>query len=707
MSKIKLLTLLLLTSGFAAHAQSSQSFNLLPVPKNLQLQEGAYTITPSFTISVKTSAPDTILVKAVNRMYQALNRRTGLYFSKEYISFNDNSDTSAFIVRVKKSGLPAIGTDESYTLNVTSNRITLDAATTSGALHGLQTLLQWCTKDARGFSFPTVTITDEPRFKWRGLMIDVSRHFMPIDVLQRNIEAMSAVKMNVLHLHLTDDQGFRIESKAYPQLYKKGSRGEYYTQAQMRDLISFAQDRGIVIVPEFDMPGHSKSWFAGYPELASAPGPYEPGPPVNFHDIKGTGLGAVMQFAATAPFPTMDPTKESTYVFLDRFFTEMAALFPSPYIHIGADENNGVQWKNNADIVAFMQKKKMATPHDLQAYFVSRVNQILAKKNKKMIGWEELFSKELPKDVTVQVWQNGAYLKKALDNGNPALISKGFYLDIFMPAYIHYNNSDIPSEANSSTQDGLKGGEAAQWTEIADKNNLETRIWPRAAAVAERLWSPAIVNNADDMYRRLFIVSHQLDIRGLQHISNYERSLRLYTNNEADTELKTLTDVLTPIKGYKKLFARISTPSRLSQTAPLTEVSDIIPVDAEVEWKFRSAVRSFLQNKDTVSENILNSYLTPWQDQQKSLEHLLSSSNQLGHIKEHSVNLSIVAAIGKTAMHNIKAGITPSDEYINASMVSLKNARQVYGDTELAIISEIESLIKQRMISLPDSYPPF
>ncbi len=707
MFKIKTLTLLLLINGIAAHAQLVQPSNLLPVPKNLQQQKGSFIITPDFTISVKTSSPDTILLKAVNRMFQALNRRTGVYFSKEYIGFKDNSDSSSLIVRVKKNVLPAIGTDESYSLNVTDYRITLEAATTAGALHGLQTLLQLSTKNGNEISFPSVTISDEPRFQWRGLMIDVSRHFMPIDVLERNIEAMSAVKMNVLHLHLTDDQGFRIESKAYPQLHKKGSRGEYYTQAQMKDLVSFAQDRGIVIVPEFDMPGHSKSWFAGYPQLASAPGPYEPGPPVNFEDIKGKGLGAVMQLVATAPFPAMDPTKESTYVFLDRFLSEMAALFPSPYIHIGADENNGVAWKNNPDIVAFMQKKKIATTHDLQAYFVGRVYQIIKKANKKMIGWEELFSKELPKDVTVQVWQNGAFLKTAMDNGNPALISRGFYLDIFMPAYIHYNNADVPSGLTPSSKDLLRGGEAAQWTEIADKNNIETRIWPRAAAVAERLWSPAAINNVDDMYRRLFIISQQLDHEGLQHIANYERSLRLYTNNEGYPELKTLTDVLTPIKGYKKLFAGISTPSRLAQTAPLTEVSDIVFVDSETGWKFRAAVQSYLQNKDSVSENILNNYLTLWQNQQKKLEHLLPSSKQLEKVKEHSRNLSIIAAIGKTAVHNIKAGITPSNEWINESMASLKNARQVYGETELAIVSEMESLIKQRLITLPASYPVF
>src|SRR4030095_6200130 len=150
-------------------------------------------------------------------------------------------------------------------------------------------------------------------------MIDVCRHFIPIDVLKRNIEAMASVKMNVLHLHLTDNEGFRIESRTFPQLHNKGSNGEYYTQAQVKDLISFAEERGIIIVPEFDMPGHSKSWFAGYPQLASSPGPYEPGPPIDFHSVQQFNIGSIMQLLSTAPFPALDPSKESTYEFLDKF----------------------------------------------------------------------------------------------------------------------------------------------------------------------------------------------------------------------------------------------------------------------------------------------------------------------------------------------------------------------------------------------------
>ncbi len=172
-----------------------------------------------------------------------------------------------------------IGMDESYRIQVSSNQIILDASTTIGALRGMQTIIQLLSNDETGFYIPIVNIEDAPKYAWRGLMIDVCRHFIPIDVLKRNLDAMAAVKMNVLHLHLSDDQGFRVESKVFPKLQSKGSNGDYYTQVQIRDLISYARNLGIMIVPEFDMPGHSTSWFAGYPELATKPGPYQPGSP--------------------------------------------------------------------------------------------------------------------------------------------------------------------------------------------------------------------------------------------------------------------------------------------------------------------------------------------------------------------------------------------------------------------------------------------
>ena len=698
----KLLAIISLFAAAKASSQIESSLNLLPVPKNIQVQQGSFTLTDDFSVAIHEPGADTIVVKAVNRMYQALNRRSGLYFKRRYISSKDNSATSALQIHVTKIAAPFIGVDESYSLTVTSDKIILNAPTSIGALHGLGTILQLLAKNDTGeFYFPGVIIQDAPRFPWRGLMIDVSRHFMPLDVLRRNIDAMATVKMNVLHLHLTDNEGFRIESKVFPQLQNKGSNGDYYTQAQIKDLIEFAEDRGIIIVPEFDMPGHTKSWFAGHPELASAPGPYEPGPPVDFHNVQQMNMSTIMQLVTTAPFPAFDPSKESTYQFIDKFIAEMSGLFPSPFIHIGADENNGVVWKNNPDIVAFMQAHHIENTHALQAYFVSRVREIVKKNHKQMIGWEEMFSKDIAPDATVQVWQNSAYTKKALEHGNPVLISKGFYLDQFMPAYIEYKNPELP-DSNSSQ---VRGGEAAEWTEIADKTNIETRIWPRAAAVAERLWSPASVTDTDDMYRRLFAVSEQLDEQGLQHIADYERGLRRISNEHFDA-VKTLADVLAPIRGYKKLFAQLGKPESVSyQTAPLVQVSDIVFVDSRVKWQFRNAVRSYLVNKDAASEAIIMAFLMRWQNNHEQLKNLFAYSSQLKAVEEHSKNLAAVSAIGIDALRKIKAGGSPDANWTNEKLAILKSANKSYGETELCIIPEIEALVSQRLAPLPASYP--
>jgi hexosaminidase len=703
----KIITILFLASGFAVKAQSTSSLNLLPVPSNIELKAGSFSLTENFTVAVHQATADTILIEAVNRMYQTLNRRSGLYFKQKYISSKNSSDTASLQVTVGKSVPPSPGADESYSLVITSDRVALKAPTTLGALHGLETILQLLSKRENGeFYFPSVAIQDAPRFSWRGLMIDVSRHFIPVDVLKRNIDAMAAVKMNVLHLHLTDNEGFRVESKTFPQLQNKGSNGDYYTQAQIKELISFAEGRGIIIVPEFDMPGHTKSWFAGYPQLASAPGPYEPGSPIDFHSVQQMNLGSIMQMLNNAPFPAIDPSRESTYEFIDKFIAEMSSLFSSPFIHIGADENNGVAWKNNPSIVAFMKTHDIPNTHELQAYFVERVNKIVAKHHKQMIGWEELFSKNLVKDVTVQVWQNPAYTKQALDNGNPVLISRGFYLDLFMPAYVHHNNPDLPAGLTGENTRQLRGGEAAQWAEVADKTNIETRIWPRAAAIAEKLWSDTLYNDADDLYRRLFVLSEQLDESGLQHVANYERALRRYANDEVGS-LKTLTDVLTPVKGYKKLFAQLMMPESMSyQTAPLIQVSDIVFVDSKVKWKFRAAVKSYLEHKEVGPETILRNYLQLWQNNNDQLKDLFVSSPQLKRVEEHSKNLSVIATIGLEAIDKLKSGTTDSN-WINEKLSFLKTTNQVYGETELSVIPEIEALVRQQMTPLPTTYPVF
>ena len=346
---------------------------------------------------------------------------------------------------------------------------------------------------------------------------------MPIEVVKRNLDGMAAVKLNVFHWHLSDDQGFRVESKLFPKLQVFGSDGLYYTQEQIRDVIAYAGDRGIRVVPEFDIPGHTTSWLVGYPELASAPGPYK--------IERNWGV-----FDAT-----MDPTRESTYQFLDAFIAEMAALFPDPFFHIGGDEVTGKQWKNSPRIRAFMRKNHLKGTEELQAYFNRRLQKVVAKHGKRMEGWDEILDPDLPKDIVIQSWRGQKSLAEAARHGFSSILSAGYYLDHMEPASTLDAVDPLDGAAASLSEEErarIIGGEIAMWGEFVSPENVASRIWPRAAAVAERLWSPQEVKDVSSMYRRLDqVITHQ---------SSYLPMLERLAAGGSLEPLKTLADVVEP-----------------------------------------------------------------------------------------------------------------------------------------------------------------
>src|SRR6266496_6867288 len=260
--------MLFFLASFAV-AQSQPQLNLMPMPASVQAGTGQLPITQSFSVAV-TGSQDALLDGEVQRFEEQLSRQTGIPFRAKAGA----TPTLQIHAEKGREAVQKLGEDESYELTVADSGAKLTAPTTLGVLRGLQTFLQLVQITPSGFAAPAVTIKDQPRFPWRGLLIDVSRHFIPIEVLKRNLDGMAAVKMNVLHWHLSDDQGFRVESKRFSKLTGMGSDGLYYTQAEIRDLIAYAHDRGIRVVPEFDTPGHSRSWFPGYLQLASNPGPF-------------------------------------------------------------------------------------------------------------------------------------------------------------------------------------------------------------------------------------------------------------------------------------------------------------------------------------------------------------------------------------------------------------------------------------------------
>ncbi len=350
-----------------------------------------------------------------------------------------------------------------------------------------------------------------------------------------------------------------------------------------------------------------------------------------------------------------------------------------------------------------MRKNNIANTHELQAYFVSRVQKLVSKHGKKMIGWDELFSKNLSKDVLVQVWQPMSaptLVHQIVSQGNPVILSKGLYLDQFMPAYIHYN-LEFPTEK-------ILGGEAAQWTEIADAENIETRIWPRAAAIAEKFWSSNTVSDPMDLYRRLFITSDHLSEVGLLHISNYDRMVLRFSAGYSYENTKRLMDVLTPVKGYKRLFGFISLPASASyQSAPLIRAADIAWVDPQVKWEFRKNVSEYLKAKSVPSELAVREQLKEWTSSYDQLKPLFESSTLAKEIMQHSKNLSALSAACLQAMDFLKAGTKPTDQWMKEQQALLESAKGAYGEVELSVLPELTALISQQLNPLPTSYPLF
>jgi len=670
-------------SHAASPTLNAPTLNLMPAPSELTLQEGKFRLVNTFKIRVNGPGHSRFYA-GTTRLLRRLDARTGLFFSQNQITAADQDANASLVITVKRAGKVALNEDETYSLQVTPTRIALTAETDIGALRGYETLLQLVDSDETGFFLPAVQIKDQPRFPWRGLLIDVGRHFMPVEVIKRNLDGLATVKMNVLHLHLSDDQGFRIESKTFPKLHQLGSNNNYFTQEQIKDIIKYADDRGIRVVPEFDMPGHATAWFVGHPELASAPGPY------------------TIERRWGILDPVMDPTKESTYTFLDAFLKEMTALFPDSYFHIGGDENNGKQWKSNAQIQAFMKTHKIASNHDLQSYFNERILKILTKYNKRMMGWDEILQPGITKSIVIQSWRGKKYLYDAVQKGYQAILSNGYYIDLMYNTESHYLNDPLPADKqqqlSTEAQKLILGGEAAMWSEFATSETIDSRIWPRTAAIAERLWSPVSVKDVADMYRRLDYVSLQLEYVGLTHEKNYPMMLRRLTNGQDITALKTLVDVIEPVKEY----ARHRQGTTYYTYSPYTLVADAARPDAKVAREFRNLVKTYKAKPTERATTEITFWLNLWKNNHILLQKTIQQAPALREIETLSADLAAVSQIGLEALAYISAkrqdnetsSATPAPNWYNNSLAALQAAKKPRGKTELMVVSGIEDLVK-------------
>jgi hexosaminidase len=691
---------------------------VLPLPATFQLGTGHLLVDESFTVAIK-GAKDDRLDRAAERFITNLSHQTGIPLRvtavgrgakekpgqktiqeesrKPDTEIRTDLATAGRATLTVSANNPSrlvqeVDDDESYTLDVSASGATLTAPTTLGVLHGFETFLQLVQPTSDGFAAPAIHIEDKPRFPWRGLMIDVSRHFSPIEVIKRNIEGMAAVKLNVLHWHLSDDQGFRVESKAFPKLQEMGSDGMYYKQTEIREVIEYAADRGVRVVPEFDMPGHATAWFVGYPELSSGPGPYSIERRWGIFD------------------PAMDPTREETYKFLDKLIGEMAELFPDHFFHIGGDEVNGKQWDVNPKIQAFMRAHEIKSDQELQQFFTVRVQKIVAKHRKEMIGWDEVLSPGISKEIVIQSWRGQSSLAAAAKQGYRGVLSSGYYLDAMWTAAHHYSVDPTSGDAaslDSEEQARILGGEACMWAEYVTAASIDSRIWPRTAAIAERFWSPAQTQDVDSMYRRLAALNWRLDWLGIKQNSNYPAMLGRMVGTDQTAPLRVLGDAVRPSDLHTREQAAERAGTALSSTTPLNRMVDAVPPESAATNDFARAVDTLVARNfgDADTEMQVRAELERWRDNPARLQPLLDSSSLLKELAPLSQALASLGAAGLQALDYLDKGERAPDAWKVETLAMIDQASQPQADLFIAVAPAVRTLVNASASLTPPAKP--
>ena len=659
----------LVFGAISMRAQSPPGLNLMPVPAKVQTGSGFLRVDETFRLSL-AGYREPRLERAAQRFLEQLHRQTALVFaSRETV---DPAKATLLVTTERESKtVQELGEDESYTLAVTPAGAKLHAANPLGVLRGLQTFLQLVAITPDGFGAPVVSIQDQPRFSWRGLMIDSGRHFMPIAVLERNLDGMEAVKLNVFHWHLSENQGFRVESQKYPKLHELGSDGLYYTQEEIRGLLAFARDRGIRVVPEFDMPGHSTAWFVGHPELASGSGPYQIERKWGVFD------------------PAMDPTNEKTYKFLNEFIAEMAKLFPDAFFHIGGDEVNGKEWDANPGIQAYREAHRLKDNNALQAYFSQRVQELVVKHGKTPIGWDEILVPGVPKNIIIQSWRGADSLAAAAKQGYRGILSNGYYVDLGWSAARHYAVDPLGGAAANLTPEEQKlvlGGEACMWSEYVDSENIDSRIWPRTAAIAERFWSPADVRDPASMYARLPGISQRLEWVGLNHRTYQRRMIERMAGAASPEEiaaLQSLVEALEPVKDY----TRQEIGAEATSQTPLNRVVDAVHPESEASRLLSSKVDEYLacSCKDVAKASELRAQLVQWAGNDARLRTLAERSFLVKEASAASSALSQAAEVALAALDRITLGVPLSPDLKKQQLDGLNALELQAHKTQLTI----------------------
>jgi len=569
-------TILLSLFAFAISSSFGQagkpSISLIPQPVSMVMGNGSYNLPADLSVVTGNNAE---VKRIADFLSKTISTATG-----NAVAVREGSGATSKSIFLSLSGDKSIP-KEGYRLKVAAEGISVVASEPAGIFYGVQTLLQLLPKEIAGnkkvqreWIVPAVTIEDYPRFAWRGLMLDVSRHFFTKEQVKDFIDQMVKYKFNLLHMHLTDDQGWRIEIKSLPKLTEVGawrvdktgtfgrfsaplpnepkSYGGFYTQEDIKEIVQYAKDRFINILPEVDIPGHSLAAIASYPELTSTPGTYA----VNSGEQLMVWPGGGQHFYGLID-NSLCPAKENVYVFLDKVFTELAQLFPFDYIHMGGDETARNFWEKSPEIKELMKKEKLKDLNEVQSYFVKRVEKIINSKGKKLIGWDEILEGGLAPNAAVMSWRGMKGGIEAAKQGHEVVMSPTdfAYLDYMQgdvalepPVYATlrlkkaYSFEPVPEGVNAAL---IKGGQANLWTEqVYNTRHLQYMVWPRGFAIAEALWSPKDKRNWNDFVKRVEDHFERLDAAQVKYApSIYDPIFEVSKKDTSTVIVKLSTEV--------------------------------------------------------------------------------------------------------------------------------------------------------------------
>ncbi|MCX2481371.1 family 20 glycosylhydrolase [Pedobacter sp. MC2016-15] len=604
-------TNLSVTDSAAAPANRAPEFAIIPEPVSLLKTSGHFTLPENVVI---LATPEMKLV--VDYLKEKISIPTGRFVSE----YTNTSAPAAIRLMLNSKANPQLG-NEGYQISVTPTLVVIKANKTAGLFYGVQSLLQLFPKEIESkelvkdinWTIPCVEVTDYPRLAWRGLMFDVARHFFTKQEVKQYIDAMVRYKYNLLHLHLTDDEGWRIEIKGLPKLTEVGAwnvkktgefgtfstpgpdeprnYGGFFTQDDLRELIQYAKDRFVDIMPEIDVPGHSLAAIASYPELSCTPGA------ANYRVRSGE---KIMDWSRGAPpialvDNTLCPANEKVYAFLDTIITQVAALFPFEYIHMGGDEAPENFWQKSDAIKALMQREGLKDMRQVQGYFEKRVQKIVESKGKKFMGWDEIMNSDIPASAGIMSWRSSQFGIQASHQKHEVIMAPqtNVYIDLMQGDVITepkvYNSVRLPKAYEfdpvpaGADPKYIRGAQANLWTEqIYNIRQAEYMTWPRGYAIAESIWSPKEKKNWTNFIAKMEQHFKRMDVAETKYApSIYDPIFKASRAADRTVMVELITDITGldiyysfdnsfPDKFYPKYTEKVPVPKDANQMRVIT-----------------------------------------------------------------------------------------------------------------------------------------